>query len=257
MKHCEFCGVSSSDYLYRFIAEVEYMIFLNNPNILENNKTDRYVILSDGSKLDYSVQIDLNHATRFKELIPHIFCTEKCEDRFLNKYAQYFGNEIHNKTISINYEDKGWFSPVSFPVSAFEHKISVCKYCNSSFPNFRKHYKIQNIVNFRKIEGGLAEQKLLDNKPAMNPHEYLISDISEENTVGYYYIYKTGMERERYQFCSNECCCQFCLETNSIGFIRSNIEKGYILNLSSHTAEINIALRNVYKYRPVNYKSYH
>ena len=253
MKHCEFCGINSNDYFYRFIAEVQYIIFLNNSRVVKNITTDRYVLLDDGSRLDYSVQTDSYHAVNFEDLISHILCSEQCEDRFLKKYVQYFSNDIYKKHTFINYEKEGLFSPICFPVDSFEHNKAVCKFCNSQFPDFNKFYEINNIVDFRKLDGGLAKEKLLNNMPKLEPHEIMTSNISKENTEGFYFIYKTGLEKDKFQFCSNECCFEYCLKSNSIAFIKTNIEKGYKLMISSDTIDINIALMSVYRYKPLQY----
>ena len=84
----------------------------------------------------------------------------------------------------------------------------------------------------------------------------MISDISIENTEGFYFIYKTGLERDKYQFCSNECCFEYCLKTNSVAFVKSNIEKGYTLTITKDTINVNRALKNVYKYKPLKFVEY-
>lgn len=256
MKDCEFCGDSSSDYFYRFIAEVKKLIFLKNSSIVENNTRDRYVILHDGSRVDYSIQSDPDHAVEFIDLIPHIFCSELCEDRLLKKYAQYLSGNIHNRHTLINYEKEELFAPHILPVEMIEHTEINCRYCQSLFPNYQKYYTVQDIASYREISGSLAEQKLLDNKIQLEPHEILISDISIENTEGLYFIYKTGLEKDRYPFCSNECCFEHCLKTNSIAFFKSNIEKGYTLAITKDIININKALKQVYKYKPLEYVKY-
>ena len=103
-KYCEFCGEQDINFIYRFIAEVEYLIFLKNCDITDHNQSERYVIVNNKQRVDYSVQTDIDHAVNFKKLIPHIFCSEVCEDRFLNKYSQHFSLSIHEKTYIINYD---------------------------------------------------------------------------------------------------------------------------------------------------------
>ena len=99
-----FLVLNSTVYYFESKFDRPKIIFLKNPSIVENNTRDRYVMLNDGSRVDYSIQTDPDHAAEFKDLIPHIFCSELCEDRFLKKYVQYFSSDIHNKHTIINYE---------------------------------------------------------------------------------------------------------------------------------------------------------
>ena len=77
-----------------------------------------------------------------------------------------------------------------------------------------------------------------------------------DNKEGCYFIYKIGMNGENNLFCSNDCSFDYCLKTNSISIVKSNIEKGYSLAISPHLQEINKALGSVYKFKPVKYQTF-
>ena len=255
-KACEFCGTISDNYFYRFLAESQYLLFLNNSAISSNNTEERYVTLTDGRRIEYSLQIDDSRAVNFDNLIPHIFCSEQCEDRFINKYAPILRDDIHLSRMMLDFREMDVFSPMSFPTESIQHQVASCKACGEKFPNFSKSYEVRNIVNERAVERNFTAEQIISNEVELFPHEIMVSDISGENTHGKSYIYKTGLELENFQFCSNECCVKYCGTHSSIAFFKSNIEKGQILCLSKEVPEINRALKNAYRYQPLEFSRY-
>ena len=213
--------------------------------------------MNNQQRVDYSVQTDIDHAVNFKKLIPHIFCSEVCEDRFLNKYSQHFSLSIHEKTYIMNYNTEKIFSPVSFPINAFDHKKKICKQCDNSFPYYHKYYYILEIIERKKLDGKLAYEQLNmeDQIPKPNTHEIIVSDINKDNTVGHYYVYKIGLNQEFINFCSNDCAFDYCKIKESVCITISNIEKGSTLSITPDLIDINKALRNIYKYKPIEFHS--
>lgn len=256
MKCCEYCGGNYSSIFYRFIAELVYTIHLHNPQVERIDKENRIVYLTNGNSLDYSGLISSEHAVTFRELIPHIFCSEECEDRFIRKFASIYRSDIHETVLMINWEKEGLFSPVSLLPEQFEHRKDICKVCSTVFPNYSKSYTTFDIADFRIENGNLFNQDLLESKPSLLAHEIIISDMCEDNTYGKYYIYKKGMYEQKYLFCSNDCAYEYCKRKNSLALVKTNIEKGFILAITPHMVEINKMLKSVYKYKPLEYESF-
>lgn len=243
-KMCEYCGKKSIDYFYRIIVEVDYIIFLKNPHISKNNKEQRFVVLSNETRVDYSIQINSEQAISFSDIIPHIFCSECCEDKFLYQYRQYFSEDIHLKTTIVY--NNNLFSPVIFAINAFGERYDICDICNTKYPNCDRLFTSMNIQKFKKITGKFGANPLVSKE-----YSIAFSDITENQINGTYYLYKFGDNTPKLKFCSNECIFEYCMKNNYISIFKSNIEKGSIRAITPHLIEINKSLNNNYLLRPL------
>lgn len=98
-KRCELCGEETVSYIFRLIGQVDYSLLFHNSHIVQHNEYERYVILDNGKRIDYSIQINSEIALKFDELIPHIFCSENCENKFIKKYSSFFRPDLHDKYV--------------------------------------------------------------------------------------------------------------------------------------------------------------
>src|SRR5437016_6298833 len=94
-KHCEWCGLLSDESFYRFIGEAEYIIFLKSVMVSKIDLERLVVHFTDGRSLSYVGLVALDTAASTLDAIPHIFCSETCEDRFLEKYSIVSLNDTH------------------------------------------------------------------------------------------------------------------------------------------------------------------
>jgi len=253
MKHCEFCGVESNDYFFRFIAEQMNIIFLNNPQITYNDKEQRVVVLKNGERLDYSWQIDPNVAINFMDLSVHIFCSERCEDAYIAKYPVIFRPDIANDVVMINWQEEKIFNPQVFPTKFFipEFMWESCDVCSIKFPSTKSYSyivknKVSKITKCDIISGMYgAKASQVDN------YDITVSDFNEEITEGKYFMYKSNVESYfEKQFCSKECTFNYCRNNESISISKNNLENGSLTVVTPHTLDINKKLGNNFIYRP-------
>ena len=245
-KICEFCGKISTDYFYKFIADINYLILLKNIDIKFNNKEERYVVLSNGTKVDYSLQVSSEQAISFSDIIPHIFCSESCVDEFLLKYSHYLLDDLYLKTPILNYMEMDMFCPIVFPINAFGENYDICNLCGKKYPNHQHVCIIKRYSKFKKISGKLGINPLMSKK-----YDIAFSDIHERQSKGNFYLYKfVSLDREM-NFCSNECIFEYCSNMNSVATFKSNIEKASIRAITPHLIEINKSLNNKYLFRPL------
>lgn len=275
-KHCEFCGKESNNSLRRWITDPPYFIFLDSPHVKYHDSNEHYVVIENENqdyKIDYTVRISENKVVKVDNLTSHIFCSESCEDRFLEKHGSIF-NEKNLKEVKalVNLDSLGIFLPLSFPIDQFEHNKKYCKSCKEEFPILSSSFIIREINKYTKVKNHYTTfftesidtkpkqdlKKMMDEeRPNIDHHEILISDVNKNNPRGYYHLYEYGYNiEENFSFCSNECIFSFCEENNSICFFESNFEKGMKVIISPETKKINELLLSPYKFRPSVYSDY-
>lgn len=246
-KCCEWCGKSSNKYMYRFIVEPEYILYLNSPLVLRIDRQNQVVTLRDGSKLDYSVEQPDQTAILFKELIPHIFCSESCEDNFVNTHTVTVRNDIHLKTAALSFKQEGYFVPLSIPVEKIKHTTNTCTVCKNTFPNVSKQFQSMEIRSLKEIPGELNVEPKTD-------YAVVFSDISKKHPKGKYYcvdlIIPPSKVAMRESFCSNECVFEYASNKSACILFKNNIMQGYLTCITPVTVKINDGLGNPYKYRP-------
>lgn len=252
-KGCELCGKISDNYIYRFIAEQMNTIFLKNPRIRLNDKDQRVVILNDGSRLDYSCQLDNDHAINFMDLSGHIFCSETCEDTFLAKYPVIFRPDIANDVLMVDWQKQNQFVPSVFFTEHFcpENMWEHCDECSTKFPSTKAYpyiikNKISRITDHNVINGSLGS------KPNQADNfQFTVSDIHKNSPNGSYYMYKSDLQSSiEKQFCSKECSFKYCVTNNSVSISKNNLEKGSLTVTTPHTVKINEKLGNKFIHRP-------
>lgn len=252
-KGCELCGKIFDNYIYRFIAEQMNIIFLKNPKINFNDKDQRVVVLNDGSRLDYSWQINDDNAINFLDLSVHIFCSETCEDTFVNKYPVVFRSNIANDVLLVDWKKQNQFVPTVFATNHFcpEHMWEPCDECSTKFPSTKAYpYIIKNKVS--KITDRHEESGSFGSKPSRaDNYQFTISDIHKNSQAGIYYSYETDFRSSiEKQFCSKECSFKYCASNNSVSILKNNLMKGSITVTTPQTVKINEKLGNKFIYRP-------
>jgi hypothetical protein len=252
-KGCELCGKISDNYLYRFIAEQMNTIFLNNPRIRFVDKEQRVVVLNDGSRLDYSWQVDANHAINFMDLTIHIFCSEKCEDNYIAKYPVFLRQNIADDILVADWRKQNQFVPQVFQTEVFCPKDmwSKCVECSTDYPSTKAYSYIKK-ENVSKI----IKTDIISGKFGSKPHQtddfdFTVGDMHKNNPEGYYYLYKSNLKSSVEKlFCSKECSYNYCVNNNSIAVSKNNLEKGSLTVITPHTTKINEKLGNNFIHRP-------
>ena len=246
-KHCEWCGQYSEGAFYRFIGEIENVFFLNSPFILRVDTQNKSVTLRTGQVMNYLGLTAPDQAVSVLDFIPHIFCSEQCEDDFIKKHSSFYRSDLHLMTAVINNSKSGFFSPISVPVETLQHQSSQCETCRGSFPNLNKSFTSRPITESKTLEGTLTK----------TPTEYLaqyqigLSDMSENNPKGNWYFFSIDLDRaSKTMFCSNECAFDHARMKNNFVMFKNNMLTGLLTSISPFTVRINEGLQNKYVYRP-------
>jgi len=252
-KGCELCGKITHNYIYRFIAEQMNVIFLKNPKIRFNDKDQRVVILNDGSRLDYSFQLDNVHAINFKDLSLHIFCSVTCEDNYLEEYPVVYRRDISDDVLMIDWQKQNQFVPSVFLAETFcpENMWEHCDECSTKFPSTKAYpyimkNKVSRITDHDVVSGSLGS------KPSqVDNFDFSIGDVHKDTPNGTYYMYKHDIQAyAEKQFCSQECTFKYCAGNNSVSILKNNFQKGSLTVTTPHTEKINEKLGNKFIHRP-------
>ena len=252
-KCCEFCGINSSNYIYRYIAETMNVIFLKNPNILQNDTVNQIITLKDGRKFDYTLQSDEDHVVNLLDFTLHIFCTDKCEDRFLKKFGVALRNDIHLTTFMLDWKGQNIFSPSSYPTDLFCPKEvwENCDQCGDKFPSTKSYNHILKYKCYDIIRQNIEEGTLNNPPDKLEQYGVIASDILETKPEGKYYMYEPDFKSViENQFCSKECVYNYCKSNNKFAVSKNNIEKGMMTFTTPNTIDINNSLGNKFIYRP-------
>ncbi len=242
-KHCEWCGGLSSSYYYRFVINPLQIILLDSPMIHSIDKENQVVTLKNGEKYDYSALISPDTAAGYNEIFPHIFCSEKCEDTFVERYSIIYRKDV---TV-ISLKDEGIFNPVVVPVEHINYNNDTCKQCKNNFPNLNKRY-----IHI-KIVSKTIQKANINDKPDLSKYPVVFSDMYHGKQHGNYYLFEIEHNKSTWgeaQFCSNECAFQYTIENDCIIMYKNNILEGSFCHVSPYTTKINEGLGNPYKYRP-------
>jgi hypothetical protein len=244
-KYCEWCGKNSITFIYRFLARVDYVIHLDSPHVRTIDEQNQDVILSDGQRISYSAKLSPVAATSFRQLIPHIFCSEQCEDSFLEKYQGFFRNDIPELTPLSKFNDSQ-FLPVSFPVSNVKHTTATCKQCGVSFPNVSKTFNVFRITASAIEEGTLTSQPLTGNS-----YQMAFSDMHPSRPTGRWYFLTADLKSPSKElFCSNDCSYDFAKTHNVLVVFQNVLMENNLTALSPFTLDINRGLSNPNIFRP-------
>ncbi len=242
-KQCEECGQYSNNWFYRFIGEVRYTIYLNSPLIISTDKINEIVHFINGNTLKYNIILG-NQACAVTDFTPHIFCTENCEDYFLEEYSSYASNEVINNPGVIFWEHNELFSPVSIPIEYLKYENTICNQCGINFPNLYRTFAVFPILGSRIDSGNF------DNPPS-DPKYLAFSDMGKEKQYGNWYSMMINLKKIiHHHFCSNECAFEFAVSTNSAITFKSNFLTGMLVNINPYSVQINQGLKNPYLYRP-------
>ncbi|HOJ19728.1 MAG TPA: hypothetical protein PLT92_14285 [Ignavibacteriaceae bacterium] len=246
-KHCEWCGKLSANYFYRFIAKLNNLIFLDSPYVREVDISNTTVYLKNGEHVKYSSHMTHDLAASHNQFIQHIFCSERCEDDFIDVHKLIYRQDLKLKSAFITFSDKTDFHPFLVAISSFDHEQSRCIQCNSLFPDNERKFGVFNIIS-KKIE-----YHPISFIPDTNIYEMIFTDIKPGKTSCNYYMYKLDMNNSsnsNIHFCSNECVFDFSSENSCFILSLNNVLGGIYAAITPDTLEYNKALGNVYKYRP-------
>lgn len=245
-KHCEWCGVYSENCYYRFVVEPKYTIFLDSPFVKEIDPVNGRVILKNGDFIECTQIASIDKVGIFyDDVLTHIFCSEKCEDNFINTFASFINPEL--KYQSAVYSNPNVFNPMIFDIDAFDYENETCCNCSNKFPNITKIFTLIPINDVKIISGKYKEI------PKEAGYHAVLSDIDEKHLLGNYYLFNLDTDKTKWtktNFCSNECTFDFAKENNMLVMFKNNMIKGYTTCISEFTIKINNGLANEYKYRP-------
>lgn len=244
-KYCEWCGKNSASFIYRFLARVDYFIHLDSPRIKQIDLKNDEVILDGGQKISFSAKMSSEAAISFSELIPHIFCSEGCEDAFLSKYQGFFRNDVPTITAITEFKQNE-FVPVSFPIENINCSTSSCAQCGEKFPNISKSQTIYRILSSAVENGDLSSgPKKADTYPI------IFSDMHPTRPQGKYYYLNPDMKNPtKGIFCSNDCTYDYAKEKNVFIIQKNILMENNLTAISPFTIDINRGLSNPNIFRP-------
>jgi hypothetical protein len=246
-KHCEWCGKESPNYFYRFIIEPDYIIFFNSPFVKSIDRVNQIVLLTSGEQVKYSVQVAPSMAVYYTEVLPHIFCSAKCEDDFIHRYGLPYRDDLPEKTAVISFKKNGYYAPMVIGVDKLSYNSTVCDHCHDEFPNKNKKYTSIKIIG-RKIQDATS-----NTNPDLRNYPVAFSDMYEGKNHGKFYLFKIDVNQNNWitnQFCSNECAFDYSIKNEVIVIYKNNILEGKISAITPYTKNINEGLDNPYRYRP-------
>ncbi|MCC5907029.1 MAG: hypothetical protein JJU13_12515 [Balneolaceae bacterium] len=247
VKQCEWCGSGTVNFIYRFIIEPEYTLYLRSRMISYHDHQRQNVVLDDGREFEYSFLQPNDTAIQVTEAIPHIFCSESCVDNFLEHHSVITNKSIHEKTPIYSFKQEGYFVPLIVEPREVSHREYICSQCGISFPNISKLFRAFLIKNVEEIPGNL-------NDGPTYRSDIILSDMSKENPNGTFYHLNFNQPMapidKMVKFCSNECSFDFSVRNNCMVMFKDNIMKGASAIISPFTKKINIGLRNRYTIRP-------
>lgn len=251
IKHCEWCGSGTSNFIYRFIFEPEYTLFLKSRMINIHDRQRQCVYLDDGREFEYSFLQPNDTAIYVTEALPHIFCSESCVDNYLEKHSIFTGNSIHEKTAIHSLKQDGYFVPGIVEPREVSHREDECTQCAKSFPNISKLFRAFLIKSIEEVRGNL-------NDGPSHGADIIQSDISQENPNGtFYHLFfnqpMTPLDK-KVTFCSNECSFDFSVKNNCMVMFKDNVMKGVSAIISPVTKKINEGLSNRYVFRPQRFR---
>lgn len=246
-KHCELCGEYSENAFYRFIGEIEHMILLNSPFISRIDTENNSVILKTGHVMNYLCLTAQDRAVSIVDFIPHIFCSERCEDEFIRKHTIMYRNDLHLKTAVIQYRQSELFSPLSVAIENLEHQSVPCEICNADFPNLSKSFSCFPILDSKTIVGTLVQPPMID----LSRYPLSFNDMNEKHPNGTWYLLSVDFDRLKQAIlCSNECAFEYARSKNNVLVFKNNMLSGVLTSISPFTVRINQGLHNKNIYRP-------
>jgi hypothetical protein len=246
-KHCEWCGQKTEKSLFRFVGDVHLTIFLNSPHIIGHDQIARRIKLSNGQILDYSAITSPTEAIGFKDLITHLFCSEKCEDEFVAEHAVVSRNDLYQKTPFVDWVSKGVFLPFVVDPKNIGHKKVECFVCCIQYPTATKTYTSFPLIGSKVMKGVYGKPPFSE----QGIYPLIMSDLSDQHREGSYYLLNPDMNKgNKLSFCSNECAIQHAENSNCCVVYKNNILNGRICCLSVYTKSINEGLGNGYIFRP-------
>ena len=251
-RHCEWCGAYSENAFYRFIGETENVFFLNSPFISKIDTESKSIILKTGQVMSYLGLTAPDQAVSVTDFIPHIFCSEKCEDEFIQKHTVVYRNDLHLQTAVLNNQQNGIFSPLNVAIENLKHQSFRCEICNNYFPNLSKSFTCDSISDSKTLEGTLAQPPV----DYFSHYPITFSDMNNQYPNGSWYLFNVDHDQtSKKQFCSNECAFEYAKLNNSFIVFKSNMLTGLLTSINPFTVLINQGLKNKYLYRPQKLKS--
>jgi hypothetical protein len=251
IKHCEWCGSATNNFIYRFVFEPEYTLYLKSRMIDFHDKERQRVVLEDGREFEYSFLQPYDTAIKVAEALPHIFCSEKCVDNFLDKHAVFFGDSIHEKTPIYSFKQEGYFVPGIVEPREVSYREDECTQCARSFPNISKQFRAFLIKSIEEVPGNLNDGPSYES-------DIIQTDMSQGNPNGIFYHLNFNQPMspidKKVTFCSNECSFDFSVEKNCLVMFKDNLMKGVSAIISPVTKKINNGLNNRYVYRPQRFR---
>jgi hypothetical protein len=244
-KMCEICGNLSNEAYYLFVSSLEYTVYLDSPQINYFDRENGIVYFNNGCKYQINGFTSKSEAIFCSHMTTHIFCSETCENNFLNMYKSL---TLYEAALEIGIlSHKKDFCPVLYPLKNFKYDLLICEQCNQKYPNSDKIYKIIPIEDTQKLSGNLK------NPPHNKYFSFIFSDMHENKLDGNYYQIKLNHGKENWKFgnfCSNECVYEYSKKTDSLIIFKNNIMKGYITAITKFSKDINNGLSQPYILRP-------
>jgi len=251
IKHCEWCGSGTVNFVYRFIIEPEYMLFLRSKMISYHDRQRQRVHLEDGREFEYSLLQPDDIAVQVTEALTHIFCSEICVDNFLERHSVIHNQSIHEKIPIHSFKQEGYFVPIIVEPRLVSHREDVCTQCARSFPNISKLFRAFLIKSIQEVPGNLNDGPSYES-------DIIQTDMSQDKLNGIFYHLNFNQPMapldKKVTFCSNECSFDFSVNNNCLVMFKDNVMKGVSATISPVTKKINDGLGNRYVYRPQRFR---
>ena len=249
---CEICGNSSINSHYSFVEEMEYIILLNSPHIVNHNQNKKIVTFSDGQNINYDVILNGNAVKLLTTPIQHIFCSEDCENNLMSK-GSVFTKRMAENTPIIHQNKSFSIGGVIIGVESINYNKCTCAQCGRIFPNICREFVVEEILNTKVV--ATIYNADLNIPPGFS---YGHSDIKEDGEKGNLYLYEFAKvafsERPKVQLCSDRCAHNFSSENNCVLFYKNNVITGsinrFLTAMTPYMFKANKHLGNHYKYRP-------
>lgn len=247
-KHCEWCGKYSDNSFYRFIGEVENEFLLDSPLIANIDTINKLIVLKSGQTMSYLAMTSRTQAVTVVDFIPHIFCSEICEDAFVNDPRFLHRQELRFKTPVIECRKLGIFNPLSVPIEHIQHQMDRCETCNKKFPNLHKSFICHHIIESKILSGSMTIPPPIE----PSPNAIAFSDMNKKHPLGnwYYFVFDDVNSKTRHLFCSNECAFKYSESNDSLIVFKNNTMLGNKTCINPWTVKINEGLGNSYLFRP-------
>ncbi|MDD2230006.1 MAG: hypothetical protein PHY48_11395 [Candidatus Cloacimonetes bacterium] len=248
-KHCEICGVSVSKKEYRYFAKVELIIYLKSPHVVHIDERSKTVTISNGDKYSYHI-IEDDEAYIISKVSPHIVCSEKCAERFLEVESTEIVTSLNNNNYPCyNPALTQAFLPIMFHPENIEHCEDTCEYCGELYPSRSVDFLCIPLIDVATRKGVYPPKE----EDLIQGYHSLMSDTHPNKPGGTFYNIKLDLNKGNWhknKFCSNECAYEFCVENRTIAQTKSNMLKNHNVLITPFIKELNIQLKNRYLYRP-------